>query len=132
MPPHPPPLASLTSDARSLHWSPDIPESISDNPRINALQECKDPPLETERVSLLTTESESSELLVVLKEKGNVQQMLESLPDGQTKVTGNLQAAKSSLHPIRSIPGDILSHIFSFCVHEAYDLLDHRAVPSLP
>ncbi|KAK0440416.1 uncharacterized protein EV420DRAFT_1581841 [Desarmillaria tabescens] len=129
MSPRPPSLTFSTSYKCSLHSNPDIPESISDNPRIKALLECNDSPLEIERVSLLATEAESSGLLVILKEKiNNVQQMLNILLDGQTKVTENLQAAKTLLHPIRSIPDDVLCHIFSFCVHEVYDLLDEDAV----
>ncbi len=124
MPPRPP-LTSSTCDACSLHSSPDIPESISDNLRIKALLESNDPPLE----ALLATESSSSDLLTVLKEEiSNVQQMLETLLDGQAKVTGNLRAAKALLQPIRSVPDDVLSYIFSFCVHDVYDLLEEVVV----
>ncbi|PBK59161.1 hypothetical protein ARMSODRAFT_855038, partial [Armillaria solidipes] len=90
---------------------------------------CNDPPLEAERFSLLATESSSLELLSVLKKEiDNVQQMLKTLLDGQAKVTGNLLTAKALLHPIRSVPDDVLSYIFSFCVHEVYDLLNDNAV----
>ncbi|KAK0232811.1 hypothetical protein IW262DRAFT_1326883 [Armillaria fumosa] len=85
------------------------------------------PPLETERVSLLATVSESSNLLSVLKEKiDHIQQTLNVLLDGQAKVTENLRAAETLLNPIRSIPDDVLRHIFSFCVHETYGILIPR------
>ncbi|PBK61959.1 hypothetical protein ARMSODRAFT_1089444 [Armillaria solidipes] len=113
----------------SSHSCPDIPKSISDDPRIQVLLKCNDPPLEAERLSLLTTESSSLTLLSVLKEKvDNVQQMLKTLLDGQAKVMGNLLAAKALLHPIRSIPDDVLSYVFSFCVHEVNDLLKQDVV----
>lgn len=128
MPPLPP-LISSTCDGCSLHSSPDIPESVSDNPRIKALLECNDPPLVTERAYLLATESKSLELLSALKEKiDDVQQMLKTLLDSQAKVTGNLLTAKALLHPIRSIPDDVLSYIFSFCVQEVYDLINKIVV----
>ncbi len=115
------------SSACSLSSCPDIPKSISDDPRIQALLKCNHPPLETERVSLLATASESSNLLSVLKENiDHVQQTLNVLLDGQAKVTENLRAAETLLHPIRYIPDDVLRHIFSFCVHEIYDILTER------
>ncbi len=96
-----PPISSVCS----LHLCPDIPKSISDDSRIQALLKCNDSPLEAERLSLLAVESSSLELLSVLKEKiDNVQQMLKTLLDGQAKVTGNLLAAKALLHPVRSVP----------------------------
>ncbi|PBK70308.1 hypothetical protein ARMSODRAFT_955779 [Armillaria solidipes] len=120
-------LSPPISSACSLSSCPDIPKSISDDPRIQALLKCNRPPLETERVSLLATASESSNLLSVLKEKiDHVQQTLNVLLDGRAKVTENLRAAKTLLHPIRSIPDDVLRHIFSFCVHEIYDILTER------
>ncbi|PBK79445.1 hypothetical protein ARMGADRAFT_885885, partial [Armillaria gallica] len=86
---------------------------------------------ETDRVSLLATASQSSELLSVLKEKiDHARQMLNALLDGQAKVAENLRAAKTLLHPIRSIPDDVLKHIFSFCVHEVYDILEEDDVPN--
>ncbi|SJL03067.1 uncharacterized protein ARMOST_06412 [Armillaria ostoyae] len=119
------------SSACSLHSCPDIPKSISSNPRIQALLKCNCPLLETDRVSLLATVSESSELLSVLKEKiDHAQQMLNALLDGQAKVAENLQAAKTLLHPIRSIPDDVLRHVFSFCVHDVYDILEEDHVPN--
>ncbi|KAK0440838.1 hypothetical protein EV421DRAFT_1960830 [Armillaria borealis] len=118
-----PPICSVCS----LHTCPDIPKSISDDPRIQALLKCNGPLLETERASLLATASESLNLLSVLKEKiDHAQQTLNALLDGQAKVTENLHAAKTLLHPVRSIPDDVLRHIFSFCVHEVYDLLEER------
>ncbi|PBK89162.1 hypothetical protein ARMGADRAFT_1033263 [Armillaria gallica] len=54
--------------------------------------------------------------------------MLKTLLDGQAKVTGNLLTAKALLHPIRSIPDDVLSYIFSFCVQEVYDLINKIVV----
>ncbi|KAK0506587.1 hypothetical protein EDD18DRAFT_1455861 [Armillaria luteobubalina] len=119
------PLPSLPiPPACSLHSCPDIPKSISDDPRIQALLKSNSPLRETERISLLKTVSESSSLLSVLKEKiDHTQQMLNALLDGQAKVMENQRAAKTLLHPIRSIPDDVLRHIFSFCVHEVYDLL---------
>ncbi|KAK0198040.1 hypothetical protein F5146DRAFT_972553 [Armillaria mellea] len=59
----------------------------------------------------------------------HVQQVLNVLLDGQAKVTENLRAAERLLHPIRSIPDDILGHIFSFCVYEIYDILTERNAP---
>ncbi|KAK0197994.1 hypothetical protein F5146DRAFT_1017759 [Armillaria mellea] len=116
-----PPISSVCS----LHTCPDIPKSIADNPRIQALLKSNDPLLETERVSLLATASESSNLLSVLKESiDHAQNALNALLDGQAKVTEDLRAAKRLLHPIRSIPDDMLRHIFSFCVYGVYDLLD--------
>ncbi|PBL01483.1 hypothetical protein ARMGADRAFT_917041, partial [Armillaria gallica] len=115
------------SSACSLSSCPDIPKSITDDARIQALLKCNRPPLETERVSLLATASESSNLLSVLKEKiDHVQQTLNVLLDGQAKVTENLRAAETVLHPIRYIPDDVLRHTFSFCVHEIYDILTER------
>ncbi len=127
MAPHPsPPISS----ACSWHSCPDIPKSISDDPRIQALLKCNGPLLETDRVSLRATVSESSELLSVLKKKiDRVQQTLNTLLDGQAKVTENLRAAKTLLHPIRSIPDDMLRHIFSFCIHGVYDLLEEEDAP---
>ncbi|SJL05263.1 uncharacterized protein ARMOST_08629 [Armillaria ostoyae] len=120
-------LSPPISSASSLSSCPDIPKSISDDPRIQALLKCNGPPLETERVSLLATASESSNLLSVLKEKiDHVQQTLNVLLDGQAKVTENLRAVETLLHPIRSIPDDVLRHIFSFCVHEIHDILTER------
>ncbi|KAK0232750.1 hypothetical protein IW262DRAFT_20742 [Armillaria fumosa] len=122
-----PPIPS----ACSSHLCPDIPKSISDDSRIQALLKSNSPLLETERVSLLATASESSNLLSVLKEKiDHAQQTLNALLDGQAKVTENLCAAKTLLHPIRSIPDEVLMHIFSFCVHEIYDLLEKRDTPN--
>ncbi|PBK79857.1 hypothetical protein ARMGADRAFT_1003533, partial [Armillaria gallica] len=127
MAPHPSPQVSSVC---SLHSCPDIPKSISDDPRIQALLKCNGPLLEVDRVSLRATISESSELLSVLKEKiDRVQQTLNTLLDGQAKVTENLRAAKTLLHPIRSIPDDVLRHIFSFCVHEVCDLLKEDVAP---
>ncbi|KAK0245291.1 hypothetical protein EDD85DRAFT_873339 [Armillaria nabsnona] len=122
-----PPISSVCS----LHSCPGIPKSLSDDPRIQALLKCNDSPLEAERLSLLAVESSSLELLSVLKEKiDNVQQMLKTLLDGQANVMGNLLAAKALLHPIRSVPDDVLSYIFSFCVHEVYDLLKEKDAPN--
>ncbi len=67
----------------------------------------------------------------VLKEKiDHTQHMLNALLDGQAKVTENLRAAQTLLHPIRSIPEDVLRHIFSFCVYEVHDLLDEDDTPN--
>ncbi|PBK61960.1 hypothetical protein ARMSODRAFT_920798, partial [Armillaria solidipes] len=107
------------SSVCSLHSCPDIPKSISDDPRIQALLKCNGPLLETDRASLLATASEYSNLLSVLKEKiDHARKTLDALLDGQAKVAENLRAAKTLLHPIRSIPDGVLRHIFSFCVHE--------------
>ncbi|KAK0473544.1 hypothetical protein EDD18DRAFT_1225078 [Armillaria luteobubalina] len=115
------------SSAHALSSCPDIPKAISDDPRIQALLKSNSPSLETERVSLLATLSESSNLLSVLKEKiEHIQQTLNVLLDGQEKVTENLRIAETLLHPTRSIPDDILRHIFSFCVREIYDILRKR------
>ncbi len=128
MAPGPSPTISSTC---SLHSCPDIPKSISYDPRIQALLKCNGPLLETDRVSLLATASRSSELLSVLKEKiDHARQMLNALLDGQAKVAENLRAAKTLLHPIRSIPDDVLKHIFSFCVHGVYDILEEDDVPN--
>ncbi|KAK0506591.1 hypothetical protein EDD18DRAFT_37073 [Armillaria luteobubalina] len=111
--------------ACSWHSCPDIPKSISNDPQIQALLKSNIPPLEAERVSLLATVSESSNLLSILKEKiDHAQETLNMLLDGQAKVTEHQRAAKTLLHPIRSIPNDVLKHIFQFCVHEVYDLLE--------
>ncbi|KAK0506585.1 hypothetical protein EDD18DRAFT_36773 [Armillaria luteobubalina] len=117
--------------ACSLHSCPDIPKSISDDPQIQALLKSNIPPLGTERVSLLASTSESSNLLSVLKEKIDyAQQTLNTLLDGQAKVMENQRVAKTLLHPIRSIPDDVLRHIFLFCVHEVYDLLKGLGTPN--
>ncbi|KAK0198013.1 hypothetical protein F5146DRAFT_1218685 [Armillaria mellea] len=83
----PNPSLSISAVACSLHSCPDIPKSISDDPRIQALLKCNGPLLETDRVSLLATASESSNLLLVLREKiDHTQRTLDGLLDGQAKV----------------------------------------------
>ncbi|KAF9016227.1 hypothetical protein BDZ89DRAFT_899818, partial [Hymenopellis radicata] len=64
------------------------------------------------------------------------QELLENLLSARQQAQSRLEDAKSILHPMRSIPSELLAEIFHHCIPKTYrlrelDALDPRGAPWL-
>ncbi|KAF9016235.1 hypothetical protein BDZ89DRAFT_923828, partial [Hymenopellis radicata] len=54
----------------------------------------------------------------------HAQQLLENLLSARQHAQSRLEDAKSLLHPMRSIPNELLTEIFHHCISKTYDFLE--------
>ncbi|KAK0472544.1 hypothetical protein IW261DRAFT_811279 [Armillaria novae-zelandiae] len=101
--------------------------------RIKALLHSNDPLLEVEKNDLRELVDESHSSAAALdKQIIEARQALESLIQKRQTAQSEVEDAKKLLHPIRSIPDDVLSEIFQHCVAKGFespDSLDIRDCP---
>ncbi|SJL14782.1 uncharacterized protein ARMOST_18250 [Armillaria ostoyae] len=109
--------------------------------RVKDLLRCNDPLLEAEKTALRSLVDEAPSTLANLDQQIiEARQMLDSLIQKRQVAESDFDDAKTLLHPIRSMPQDVLREIFHYCVpdweeiisgpHQArYDSLDPRFPP---
>ncbi|KAF9032485.1 hypothetical protein BDZ89DRAFT_1063388 [Hymenopellis radicata] len=104
--------------------------------RIEELLRQNDPPLDVELPDCHKTVEDARATLEDLDAQiFQAQQLLSNLLSARQRAQSHFEDAKSLLHPMRSIPGDLLAEIFGYCVGyhgvDDPDALDPRAAPWL-
>ncbi|PBK61417.1 hypothetical protein ARMSODRAFT_665214 [Armillaria solidipes] len=110
--------------------------------RVKDLLRYNDPLLEAEKTALRSLVDEAPSTLANLDQKIiEARQMLDSLIQKRQVAESDFDDAKTLLHPIRSMPQDVLREIFDHCVpdweeitsglgpYQDYDSLDPRFAP---
>ncbi len=109
--------------------------------RVKDLLRCNDPLLEAEKTALRSLVDEAPSTLANLDQQIiEARQMLDSLIQKRQVAESDFDDAKTLLHPIRSMPQDVLKEIFHYCVPDweeitsgppqaCYDSLDTRFPP---
>ncbi|KAF9006862.1 hypothetical protein BDZ89DRAFT_930848, partial [Hymenopellis radicata] len=95
------------------------------------------PPLDVELSDFRKVTEDTRSALQDLDSKiVQAQELLENLLSARQQAQSRLEDAKSILHPMRSIPNELLAEIFRHCIRETYrfcrpDALDPRGAPWL-
>ncbi|KAK0219228.1 hypothetical protein IW262DRAFT_1086038 [Armillaria fumosa] len=114
--------------------------SLLSRDRVKGLLRCNDPLLEAETTALRSLIGEESSTLANLDQQIiEARQTLDSLIKKRQGTKSDFDTAKILLHPMRSMPRDILAEIFKQCVPDyrgiafrgrnPYDSLDPRLAP---
>ncbi|KAK0491770.1 hypothetical protein EDD18DRAFT_1416072 [Armillaria luteobubalina] len=102
--------------------------------RFDELLESNNPPLQAEHAHLEKVIGEGHDFLSSLKERiTQTRAVLEELSDEEKRVERLVESCKKIIHPIRSVPEDIIRDIFLTCLstneREIKDSLDGKSPP---
>ncbi|KAK0219193.1 hypothetical protein IW262DRAFT_1085339 [Armillaria fumosa] len=108
-----------------------MPLKSLSSPRIKGLLHSNDPLLEVEKDDLRELVDRSHSAVAALDEQiTEARQALESLIQKRQTAQSDIEEANILLHPMRSIPDDVLAEVFQHCVaFRSPDSLDLRNPP---
>ncbi|KAK0488307.1 hypothetical protein EDD18DRAFT_1190434 [Armillaria luteobubalina] len=111
----------MTLHSDSTHAPPPL---LLSRDRIKALLRCNDPLLEAEKTALRSLVDEAPSTLANLDQQIiEARQILDSLIQKRPVAESDFDDAKTLLHPIRSMPHDVLREIFHYCVHDWEEII---------
>ncbi|KAF9041018.1 hypothetical protein BDZ89DRAFT_331671 [Hymenopellis radicata] len=122
-----------TNCAVSLLQPTEVPKTRTDH--VEELLRQNHPPLDVELSAFREVVETTPAALEALDLKiAQARELLENLLSARQHAQSHFEDAKSLLHPMRSIPNELLAKIFSHCIMKSYkskdlDALDPRAAP---
>ncbi|KAF9012165.1 hypothetical protein BDZ89DRAFT_1224236 [Hymenopellis radicata] len=124
-----------TNCTLSLLQPTEVPKTRTD--RVEELLHQNHPPLDVELPAFHEVVETTPAALAALDLKiAQARELLENLLSAHQQALSHFEDAKALLHPMRSIPNELLANIFSHCVLKCHDdgdpdALDPRAAPWL-